>query len=120
MIDDCLVKIPHLAKDILLAYLTQTRGPPRRRRRESGCPHPRRPAECGDEVARKGRTRRFCEARQLEQGDDDRLFTEVSGTLADLEDADEKDDDLIGAGVDAWSETTRPSRLHGPRAEVLV
>jgi hypothetical protein len=47
-------------------------------------------------VARKGRARRFREVRQLEPGYDDRLFTEVSGTLADLEDADEEDDDLIG------------------------
>jgi hypothetical protein len=55
-------------------------------------------------VARKGRARRFREARQFKRGYDDGLFTEGSGTLADLEDADEEDDDLIAADVDAWSE----------------
>jgi hypothetical protein len=55
-------------------------------------------------VARRGRARRFREARQLKQGYDDGLFTEGSGTLADPEDADEEDDDRIGADVDAWSE----------------
>jgi hypothetical protein len=41
-------------------------------------------------VARKGRARRFREARELKQGYDDGLFREGSGTLADL---DSKDDD---------------------------
>jgi hypothetical protein len=52
----------------------------------------------------KGRARRFREARQLKEGYDDGLFTEGSGTLADLEDADDEDDDLLAADVDAWSE----------------
>ena len=41
-------------------------------------------------MARKGRARRFREARELKQGYDDGLFREGSGTLADL---DSKDDD---------------------------
>jgi hypothetical protein len=45
-------------------------------------------------VPRKGRARRFREARQLKQGYDDGLFREGSGTLADVsEDADDLDDD---------------------------
>ena len=44
--------------------------------------------EAGDHVARKGRARRFREARQLKQGYDDGLFAEGSGTLADVADAD--------------------------------
>jgi hypothetical protein len=43
-------------------------------------------------VPRKGRARRFREARELKQGYDDGLFREGSGTLADLESKD--DDDL--------------------------
>lgn len=48
-------------------------------------------------MARKGRARRFREARELKQRDDG-LFQEGSGTLADLEDASEheiEDDDLV-------------------------
>jgi hypothetical protein len=45
-------------------------------------------------VPRKGRARRFREARELKQGFDDGLFTEGSGTLADIDlDADDEDDD---------------------------
>lgn len=49
-------------------------------------------------MPRKGRARRFREARKLKQGYDDGLFREGSGTLADVnEDADgddaEDDDD---------------------------
>jgi hypothetical protein len=43
-------------------------------------------------VPRKGRARRFREARELKQGYDDGLFREGSGTLADLDSTD--DDDL--------------------------
>jgi hypothetical protein len=43
-------------------------------------------------VPRKGRARRFREARELKQGFDDGLFREGSGSLADLESKD--DDDL--------------------------
>jgi hypothetical protein len=49
-------------------------------------------------VPRKGRARRFREARKLKQGYDDGLFREGSGTLADLDDnaesEDADDDDL--------------------------
>jgi len=45
-------------------------------------------------VPRKGRARRFREARELKQGFDDGLFAEGSGTLADVDlDADDEDDD---------------------------
>jgi hypothetical protein len=45
-------------------------------------------------VPRKGRARRFREARRLKQGYDDGLFREGSGTLADVsENGDEPDDD---------------------------
>jgi len=45
-------------------------------------------------VPRKGRARRFREARELKQGFDDGLFREGSGTLADVDlDADAEDDD---------------------------
>ena len=48
-------------------------------------------------MPRKGRARRFREARKLKQGFDDGLFTEGSGTLADVnedgEDTDDDDDD---------------------------
>ena len=47
-------------------------------------------------MPRKGRARRFREARKLKQGYDDGLFREGSGTLADVEEgvADDDDDDL--------------------------
>jgi len=46
-------------------------------------------------VARKGRARRFREARKLKQGYDDGLFREGSGTLADVngDEASAVDDD---------------------------
>jgi hypothetical protein len=53
-------------------------------------------SEAGDDVPRKGRARRFREARKLKQGYDDGLFREGSGTLADVSEAgddDELDDD---------------------------
>jgi hypothetical protein len=37
-------------------------------------------------VPRKGRARRFREARELKQGYDDGMFREGSGTLADVDD----------------------------------
>ena len=46
-------------------------------------------------MPRKGRARRFREARELKQGFDDGLFTEGSGTLADVDldaDAEAEDD----------------------------
>lgn len=45
-------------------------------------------------MPRKGRARRFREARELKQGFDDGLFSEGSGTLADVDlDADDEDDE---------------------------
>ena len=45
-------------------------------------------------MPRKGRARRFREARELKQGFDDGLFREGSGSLADVDlDADATDDD---------------------------
>jgi hypothetical protein len=44
-------------------------------------------------VPRKGRARRFREARKLKQGYDDGLFREGSGTLADVGENGELDDD---------------------------
>jgi hypothetical protein len=43
-------------------------------------------------VPRKGRARRFREARKLKQGYDDGLFREGSGTLADVSEGAEDDD----------------------------
>ena len=44
-------------------------------------------------MPRKGRARRFREARELKQGYDDGLFREGSGTLADVDLDAEADDD---------------------------
>ena len=47
-------------------------------------------------MARKGRARRFREAREMKQGFDDGLFQEGSGTLADIDlDADDQADDEL-------------------------
>jgi hypothetical protein len=56
-------------------------------------------------VARKGRARRFREARELKQGYDDGLFGDDSGSLADADlDAgttdDEEDEDEFDDGWD--------------------
>ena len=45
-------------------------------------------------MPRKGRARRFREARELKQGFDDGLFTEGSGTLADVAEGAEDDEDV--------------------------
>ena len=44
-------------------------------------------------MPRKGRARRFREARKLKQGYDDGLFREGSGSLADVEEGVADDDD---------------------------
>ena len=44
-------------------------------------------------MPRKGRARRFREARKLKQGYDDGLFREGPGTLADVNDAEAKESD---------------------------
>ena len=54
-------------------------------------------------MPRKGRARRFREARQLKQGYDDGLFVEGSGTLADV-DEDRLDDDDDDEFDDDWDE----------------
>ncbi len=54
-------------------------------------------------MPRKGRARRFREARELKQGFDDGLFREGSGTLADVDlDADAEDDD--DSDDDEWDD----------------
>jgi len=60
-------------------------------------------------VPRKGRARRFREARELKQGYDDGLFREGSGTLADLDldaehDEDEEDDEDEDDEDEAWDD----------------
>ena len=58
-------------------------------------------------MARKGRARRFREARELKQGYDDGLFKERDATLADVLDdsnvaVDDEDDDEDEVEVDDW------------------
>ena len=58
-------------------------------------------------MARKGRARRFREARELKQGYDDGLFKERDATLADVLDdskiaVDDEDDDEDVEEVDDW------------------
>ena len=57
-------------------------------------------------MARKGRARRFREARELKQGFDDGLFSEGDRTLADIndDDADDWDDDDGEDDGDDWDE----------------
>lgn len=75
----------------------------------------------GGTVARKGRARRFREARALKQGYDDGLFGDGDRTLADLEeDADERDEEPSWdpdepTGSD-W-EDDEDDPLHDPRDE---
>ena len=61
--------------------------------------------EVGEAVARKGRARRFREARELKQGFDDGLFSEGERSLADVTDDDDSgwDDDDIDEDDD-WDE----------------
>lgn len=51
-------------------------------------------------MARKGRARRFREARELKQGFEDGLFAEGERTLADLEDGGEEKPDWRDEAVD--------------------
>lgn len=58
-------------------------------------------------MARKGRARRFREARELKQGFDDGLFHEGSGTLADVElgtDSNAEDEDEDDEFEDGWDD----------------
>ncbi len=58
-------------------------------------------------MARKGRARRFREARELKQGFDDGLFAETNRSLADV-DLDDKvedeDEELEDAWADEWDD----------------
>jgi hypothetical protein len=60
--------------------------------------------EAGEDVPRKGRARRFREARKLKQGYDDGLFTEGSGTLADVSENGEASDDDLDDDEDDWDD----------------
>lgn len=58
-------------------------------------------------MPRKGRARRFREARKLKQGFDDGLFSEGSGTLADVTDDgidDDLDDEELDDEDDDWDD----------------
>jgi hypothetical protein len=62
-------------------------------------------------MARKGRARRFREARELKQGFDDGLFTEGNRTLADVDldakvddDTDEPEDSKDPWDDDGWDD----------------
>jgi len=56
-------------------------------------------------VARKGRARRFREARELKQGFDDGLFAEGEKSLADVSDDDDSwDDDEVEDVDDRWDD----------------
>ena len=58
-------------------------------------------------MARKGRARRFREARELKQGFDDGMFRERGGSLADIDDEAAgvvylEDDDADGKDKEPW------------------
>ena len=58
-------------------------------------------------MARKGRARRFREARELKQGFDDGLFRESGSSLADVEDDEAgviylEDDEGDGRAQEPW------------------
>jgi len=73
----------------------------------------------GGTVARKGRARRFREARELKQGFDDGLFGDGDRTLADLEEDDDRDDtpawEPDEPATSAWDDEDDP--LYDPRDE---
>jgi hypothetical protein len=56
-------------------------------------------------MPRKGRARRFREARELKQGFDDGLFAEGNRTLADVDlDGKVEDEDEEETDDDAWAD----------------
>ena len=55
-------------------------------------------------MPRKGRARRFREARRLKQGYDDGLFRVGSGTLADVNEDGELEDDEDDDEFDDWDD----------------
>ena len=71
-------------------------------------------------MARKGRARRFREARELKQGFDDGLFSEGERSLADVTDDDESDwDDDDVEDDDDWDEDDPLLIDEGGRSGVL-
>ena len=66
-------------------------------------------------MPRKGRARRFREARALKQGYDDGLFSEGSGTLADVDakSDDDLEDDLADDFDDADEDDWDPDHQSG-------
>lgn len=68
-------------------------------------------------MARKGRARRFREARELKQGFDDGMFRDTGSTLADVDDEDAgvrylEDDDDEGDEQEPWDPD---EERNGPR-----
>ena len=60
-------------------------------------------------MPRKGRARRFREARELKQGFDDGLFAEGNRTLADVDldaktDDEDEDEEVDDAWADEWDD----------------
>ena len=58
-------------------------------------------------MPRKGRARRFREARELKQGYDDGLFEESNRSLADVDlddKVDDEDDETEGSWDDEWDD----------------
>ncbi len=58
-------------------------------------------------MPRKGRARRFREARELKQGFDDGMFRDSGGSLADVDDEEAgivylEDDDDLGGSKEPW------------------
>ena len=58
-------------------------------------------------MPRKGRARRFREARELKQGFDDGMFRDSGGSLADVDDEEAgivylEDDDDLGGSQEPW------------------
>ena len=83
--------------------LSRPARPPAARTRHNGC----HDFEAGDDVPRKGRARRFREARKLKQGYDDGLFREGSGTLADLSESADGDESATTTTSTTSSKTKR-------------
>lgn len=69
-------------------------------------------------MARKGRARRFREARALKQGYEDDLFGDGERTLAEVEESDDEDDPLWDDDepkASTWDDEDDP--LYDPRDE---
>ena len=55
-------------------------------------------------MAKKGRARRFREARELKQGYDDGLFAESGRSLADADESGSEDEEEPAVEEDPWSD----------------